>query len=169
MHREGISGSRGDPVARTHREELHVSDGHPDGNTFPWGEVFNADISGELIHCNFHNDYTDPMADSLVDNYEDSAPVGSFPTGASWCGALDMSGNAEEWVSDWFSLDYYETSPADNTPGPDSGEERVIRGGSFISRSTSMDPGYNLRTWRRDSKDPDDQKKQIGFRVARDI
>jgi formylglycine-generating enzyme required for sulfatase activity len=25
-------------------------------------------------------------------------PVGSFPAGASWCGALDMFGNADEWV-----------------------------------------------------------------------
>lgn len=145
------------------------SDGHPDGNTYPWGMEFSMEISGEFVHCNFQNAYTDPMPDSLVDDFEDSAPVGSFPTGASWCGAQDMSGNVAEWVSDWFSLDYYASSPAVDPQGPETGEEIVVRGGSFISQSTNSDRGYNLRTWRRDSRDRDDRKKHIGFRLARDI
>ena len=32
---------------------------------------------------------------------QSSAPVGSYPKGASWCGALDMAGNVWEWVEDW--------------------------------------------------------------------
>ena len=32
-------------------------------------------------------------------------PVGSYPKGASWVGALDMAGNAMEWVADWWSID----------------------------------------------------------------
>ncbi len=144
-------------------------DSYPDGNTYPWGFNFSEEISGEVVHCNFMNAYSDPMPDSLVDDFEDSAPVESFPSGESWCGAMDMSGNVAEWVSDWFSLDYYASAPAADPLGPETGEEKVIRGGSFISQSTNADRGYNLRTWRRDSRDADDRKKHVGFRLVRDI
>jgi len=144
-------------------------DSYPDGNTYPWGIIFSADIGGELVHCNFNNAYSDPMPDSLVDDYDDSAPVGSFPSGASWCGIEDMTGNVAEWVSDWFSLDYYATSGDIDPQGPTDGDEKVVRGGSFISQSTNGDPGYNLRTWRRDTRDADDRKKHIGFRVVKDL
>jgi formylglycine-generating enzyme required for sulfatase activity len=144
-------------------------DSYPDGNIFPWGDVFSAEIEGVFVHCNFRNATTDPMPDSLVDGFTDSAPVGSFPTGTSWCGALDMAGNAAEWVADWFALDYYSTSPDIDPTGPETGTARIVRGGSYIHQSTNTDRGYNLRTWRRDSRNPDDRRKQIGFRVARDI
>jgi len=144
------------------------ADTYPDGNRYPWGNEFNAEIGGEIVHCNFSNATTDPMPDSLVDDFDNSSPVGAFPEGASWCGALDMAGNIAEWTSDWFSLDYYASSPDVNPQGPETGEEKVVRGGSFISQSNNSDPGYNLRTWRRDSRDADDRRKQIGFRVAKD-
>ena len=58
-----------------------------------------------------------------------TAPVGSYPAGASWVGVLDLTGNVWEWVADW-SGDY----PSDkqvNPTGPASGTLRVLRGGSF--------------------------------------
>ena len=144
------------------------SDTYPDGNRYPWGNDFNAEIGGEIVHCNFKNATSDPMPDSLVDAFENSSPAGSFPTGASWCGAQDMAGNVAEWTSDWFAIDYYAASSDVDPLGPETGTKRVVRGGSYISQSNSADPGYNLRTWRRDSRDPDDRRKQIGFRVVRD-
>ena len=92
-----------------------------DGRLYPWGgEEFDpsrANIQGP------------------EDGYEPTAPVGSFPTGASPYGALDMSGNAAEWASDWFMVEYYTQSPAQNPTGPPSGDydQRVIRGGSWHS------------------------------------
>ncbi len=65
-------------------------------------------------------------------------PVGSFPEGASWCGALDMAGNALEWCADWYDFKYYRRSPGTNPPGPaqppESGSEpqKVCRGGSYF-------------------------------------
>jgi len=61
----------------------------------------------------------------------DTTKVGSCPAGASPYGALDMSGNVWEFVSDWYDESYYATSPSHNPAGPASGSAHVIRGGSW--------------------------------------
>ena len=92
----------------------------------------------------------------------DTALVGSYPLGASPYGVLDMSGNVWEWVSDWFSTDYYANSPYQNPLGPEIGSRRTIRGGSWWN---DID---GLRTPARASKNPDSKSNTIGFRCARD-
>ncbi len=88
-------------------------------------------------------------------------PVGSYPAGASWVGALDMSGNAMEWVSDWLGVDYYATSPATDPTGPATGEKKVEKGGwwgsnEFVARSA----------YRHYEDPPTYGDHHIGFRVA---
>lgn len=61
----------------------------------------------------------------------DSDRVGNYPTGASPYGALDMAGNAWEWVNDWHQSDYYSISPYTNPMGPLAGTVKIFRGGSF--------------------------------------
>lgn len=87
-------------------------------------------------------------------------PVGSFPAGASPFGLLDMAGNVEEWVADWYSPDYYATSPAEDPPGPATGLLRVVRGGSFNSNRGGV------RTTARGRAQPDAHFPSIGFRVV---
>ena len=55
--------------------------------------------------------------------------VGSTPLGASPDGALDLTGNAWEWVNDWFGP--YSSAAANNPTGPDNGSSRIIRGGNW--------------------------------------
>jgi len=59
-----------------------------DGRIYPWGDEWDA---------------------SRLHQFSDIGliPVGSYPSGASPYGALDMAGNAYEWVADWYDPLYY--------------------------------------------------------------
>ncbi len=115
----------------------------PDGRIYPWGN--------------------DPPNDTLL-NYEqfqgDTVPVGSYPDGASWVGAMDMAGNVWEWVNDWFASDYYASSPSHNPQGPETGDEKVLRGGSWYPT------GVHVRATDRLPRTPDVRSINIGFRCV---
>src|SRR5690606_5000257 len=71
--------------------------------------------------------------DDEDDGVELTAPVGSYPAGASPFGALDMAGNVYEWVADWYA-DGYPVAPGEervDPTGPPSGTRRVLRGGAY--------------------------------------
>ena len=111
-----------------------------DGRTYPWGEGI----------------------DSQKANYfgKDTTQVGSFPAGASPYGALDMAGNVDEWVADWYGQAYYANSPDRNPMGPVSGTMRVLRGGAWLIDA------FPLRSNNRDYLVPVTQDEYIGFRCA---
>jgi eukaryotic-like serine/threonine-protein kinase len=89
-----------------------------------------------------------------------TAPVGSYPTGASPYGALDMAGNALEWVADWYGQDYYSASPDRNPTGPDSGPGRVLRGLGW--GPSPVGPHVAIRIY----TDPAKRGNSIGFRCV---
>ncbi|MBI5960327.1 MAG: SUMF1/EgtB/PvdO family nonheme iron enzyme [Chloroflexi bacterium] len=93
----------------------------PENRMYPWGDVYDEAGSNSCLP----GDWTCGGMDA------DLFPVGSFPAGASWVGALDLSGNAAEWVSDMYG-DY--PAEAQNDPtGPTSGDGSITRGGSYMS------------------------------------
>ena len=100
-----------------------------EGLSYPWGEEFSsllANYCDENCPLYWHGTFND--------GYERAAPVGSYPNGGSWVGALDMAGNVTEWMNDWYDSDYYANSPANNPVGPELGERKVLRGGGWGSK-----------------------------------
>lgn len=89
-------------------------------------------------------------------------PVGSFPDGASPYGLFDMTGNASEWVQDWYEPYSYLNAPLSDPQGPNGQLLKVVRGGSWLK------PARNLRTSDRDYGYPTDRASGIGFRCAKD-
>jgi formylglycine-generating enzyme required for sulfatase activity len=85
-----------------------------------------------------------------------------YALGQSRYGVYNMAGNVWEWVSDWYSDDYYRSSPEDNPQGPDSGNEKVLRGGSW------KDDYSEMRSVNRESEKPAYFSNVIGFRCAKD-
>jgi len=118
-----------------------------DGRIFPWGDAIpNYDIAN----------FWDPQSEN-----GDTVTVGSYPEGASPYGALDMAGNVWEWVSDYYSEDYSQTQRV-NPTGPVSGENRVVRGGSWHF-------AWDILTTLRLSWNPDNQIDQLGFRCVMSV
>ena len=91
-----------------------------------------------------------------------TSPVGSKSAGASWCGALDMSGNLWEWCEDWYH-DSYTGAPADGSAWVDTGSTRVLRGGSF------NDGAVGMRSAERDNSAPSHRDAYLGARCLRPL
>lgn len=95
------------------------------------------------------------------DGFERTAPVGSFPRGATASGIQDMAGNAAEWVSDWYEATWYEKSTESNPTGPEAPTgQRGVRGGSWA------DPDHPARATARAALDPNVSNNSVGFRCA---
>jgi hypothetical protein len=114
------------------------------GNTgwdYPWGDEFD----GTLLNFCDTNCTGLGKDDNWDDGYRYTSPVGSYPDGASWVGALDMAGNVWEWTDSWW-------------------DEReigsVLRGGSFYFNQLLARAAY--RFYSR----PDDRYNAFGFRVV---
>jgi len=76
-------------------------------------------------------------------------------------GIFNMGENVHEWCSDWYSPDYYVKSPAHNPIGPETGNRRVSRGGSWrhLVKAT--------RAAARSSLPPSYRYTDYGFRIVR--
>jgi formylglycine-generating enzyme required for sulfatase activity len=128
-----------------------------DGRRYPWGNGIDHSIA------NFVGSQA----------YDTGRPVGFFDgsvrdgvqtrSNASPYGALDMAGNVMEWTADWYSRDYYASSPRHNPTGPETGAYKVLRGGAF-----NLDAA-ELRVYARTAAWPSFQAhRMVGFRAVRE-
>ncbi len=115
----------------------------PDGNIYPWGDAA-------------------PTCDLL--NFEgcvgDKSDVFDYPSGKSYYDALDLSGNAFEWVADWYTPGYYNDSPGVDPLGPEIGEVRSVRSSGFNSETNIVSPA------RRFYLKPVEHRFDLGFRCV---
>ena len=132
-----------------------------DGRLFPWG---NQPPSAKLLNAcgpecsptyrgRFGTDQLWPPAYADDDGFPETAPVGSFPAGASPFGVLDMAGNVGEWTASPFCPN-----------GTCSQLHRIIRGSAFSTGSIT--PSL-IRAARRKEFLTPTRSFDMGFRCAK--
>jgi formylglycine-generating enzyme required for sulfatase activity len=134
------------------------------GTRFPWGDTINLSQANYYSTTIYEYDINPPRGGGypyqfVVGNHPYNSPVGSFD--ANGYALFDVSGNVSEWCWDYYSPNFY-GNIADNPKGPESGINRVWRGGSYDNYAVS------LRCSDRDSAAPDySLYGRAGFRVIR--
>jgi formylglycine-generating enzyme required for sulfatase activity len=120
----------------------------PDSLIYPWGNDFVGD--NVVFYDNSNNE---------------TADVGSRPSGVSWVGAYDMSGNLWEWISTIYNQEEF-PYPYNADDGRESNiyiiSDRVLRGGAF-----NNDEFYSRAVF-RNRFSPIGVYLNFGFRCARD-
>jgi len=130
----------------------------PDNLVYPWGNTFDGSL---LNYCDYN--CQDPGADTRYnDGYNITAPVGSYPGGASWVGALDMAGNVWEWIST--DLQPYPYQPDD---GREASQERLSSSLRMVRGGGRLDPDYAVRSTNRNERLTHNYDTRFGMRCAR--
>ena len=123
---------------------------YPWGNAWDGGKANSADATAGWER----SDRT------TRDGHTHTAPVGSFASGVSPFGCCDMAGNVSEWCRDWYKEDYYVACPDRDPMGPDTGQYRVVHGGSWYCLPDSCRSA--VRGWVH----PTSLGSNSGFRVS---
>ena len=166
---------------------------------YPWGN--NTD--GDKTHANWPGS-GDPYESTDVNAYPFSTPVGFYDgslrqkSDYNWPGSattyqtanstngfglVDMAGNVWQFVNDWYTANYYSTSPLSNPRGPDAGSAmpdgkayKGMRGGNWYNGDivNAIDDGHSRVSNRNPSyfrgpQDPDHPWYHVGFRVCRNF
>src|SRR5687768_1294931 len=143
----------------TEAEWEYAANGGQSGKKYAWGDELRP--RGQYAANWWQGTF--PERNTVGDGFLGRAPVGKFaPNGY---GLYDLSGNVWEWCADWFDKTYYARSPSLNPSGPPKGEERAIRGGSWMC-SENYCAGYRVAA--RSHTGPDSGLNNLGFRCVRD-
>jgi formylglycine-generating enzyme required for sulfatase activity len=133
-----------------------------DGRRYPWGNVPPAANLLNACGSECVAIWTPDLGEKWEAMYEASdgwattAPVGTFPAGASPFGVLDMAGNVWEWTADWYGD--YSDAPVRNPKGAVTGLYRVTRGGGWLTS--------DVRAAFRMGDLPGHRRARLGFRCA---
>lgn len=129
----------------TEAEWERAASGGREGALFPWGDTTPQSLPDYAARC----------ATCWKTGPE---PVGCVE--ANGYGLYNMCDNVHEWCRDWYSPDYYAVSPEQNPRGPETGQRRASRGGSWRHHIKMS------RCAARSSIPPEFQYADYGFRVA---
>ena len=160
----------------TEAEWEYAARGGLDGAIFTWGDEMMP--GGQSMANTWQGEF--PWQNLLLDGYERTSPVGSFPPNGY--GLYDMAGNVWEWTSDWYSSGApiergkacCGTAPARGATVEESFDpaqpniripRKVIKGGSHLCA-----PNYCLR-FRPAARSPqmlDTSMSHLGFRCVED-
>lgn len=165
----------------TEAEWEFASRGGLEQATYAWGDQFEpmgkkmANVWTRAGQGKF------PAINPKAAGFVGTAPVGSFP--ANGYGLFDMTGNAWQWVADWYRSDTYRRAEriplfgeVENPAGPDdswdandamvsaNAPRRVTRGGSFLC---NQDYCMSYRPSARRGTDPFNPMSHIGFRLVK--
>jgi len=128
----------------TEAEWEHAARGGLEQKNFPWGDA-----------------PPQSLPDYATRWQAGPEPVARYAPSAF--GLYDICDNVHEWCSDWYAPDYYAVSPEHNPRGPETGQRRASRGGSWR---------HHIKVARcaaRSSIPPEFQYADYGFRVACDL
>ncbi|MDW3687353.1 formylglycine-generating enzyme family protein [Cupriavidus sp. CV2] len=164
----------------TEAEWEFASRGGLEQATYSWGDQFAP--GGRQMANVWHGQQSQPfpVVSPKVGGAPGTSAAGTFP--ANGFGLSDMTGNAWQWVADWYRADQFKRAartdreqvdpqgPADSwdssEPGiPEQAPRRVIRGGSFLC---NQDYCLSYRPSARRGTDPYTSMSHLGFRLVMD-
>src|SRR5262249_5121392 len=143
--------------------------------TYAWGDDFEP----KMLNYWDTKEQAFPVVSPKAGGATGTSPAGTFPMNGY--GLYDMTGNAWQWVADWYEADYFagqaklgkavdpngppaSPDPEDNA-APADAPRRVIRGGSFLC---NVDYCLSYRPSARRGNDPYNPSSHIGFRLVKD-
>jgi formylglycine-generating enzyme len=133
---------------------------------YAWGDELTP---GGVHQCNIWQG-TFPTVNSAEDGHVGTCAVDEFP--ANGYGLHNVAGNVWEWCADWFSPTHHATlvaqtdGPLENPTGPESGESRVVKGGSYLCHRSYCN---RYRVAARSANTPDSSTGNMGFRCVADL
>jgi iron(II)-dependent oxidoreductase len=153
----------------------------PNGNIYPWGNEWNlqrANVDSVMASLSLVKQDGSPTAWAYAWQLLQTTPgtgqlglqpVGSYPTGVSFYGVMDLVGNASEWVFDWYNWSDYSNLPLRNPINLEPRWNHGVRGSAWHDPAGTVD---QVRIWSRCSTrssahsiaDP-----RTGFRCARSV